>query len=501
MNPQLEELKTRLRDIAALFNAGALLNWDQLTIMPTGGAEARGFQQAVLARIATEKAVEPSLGRLIEDLLPYADSLPAGSDDAQLIRMAKYDYDRMINVPPEFIARAYEQGARTYQVWTEARPNNDYAKVMPDLEKNLELSREYATFFKGIDHVADPLIDDSDPGMKAADIQRVFAELRAELVPIVRAITSQPPADDSCLKNHFPAGAQLDFGRRVAAAIGYDFNRGRLDLSPHPFTTRFSIGDVRITTRVREDDLGDSLFSIIHEAGHGMYEQGISTTLEGLPLARGASSGVHESQSRTWENIVGRSLPFWQHFYPELKSAFPGLFENVPLETFYRAINKVQPSLIRTDADEVTYNLHVMIRFDLELALLEGKLALRDLPEAWNERYSSDLGVTPPDLRSGCLQDVHWFSGFVGGAFQGYTLGNIMSAQFMESALQAHPGIPGEMAEGRFDTLRGWLTENLYTHGRKFFPNELVKRATGQDVQIAPYIRYLKNKYGALYQL
>ncbi len=501
MNPQLDELKARLREISALQNAAAVLNWDQLTVMPPGGAEASGFQQSVLARISTEKSIDPALGRLIEDLLPYADSLPADSDDACLIRMAKYDYDKMIHIPPEFVGRAYEQIAHTYQVWSEARPENDYARVMPELEKNLELSRELASYIPNVEHVADPLIEDSDPGMKAAELQRLFAELRAQLVPIVQAITSQPPADDACLKQRFPAEKQLALGKRAATAIGYDFKRGRMDLSPHPFTTRFSIGDVRITTRINETDLGESLFSVIHESGHALYEQGVNPALEGLPLARGASSGVHESQSRTWENIVGRSLPFWMHFYPELKANFPGYFDNVSLETFYRAINKVEPSLVRTESDEVTYNLHIMIRFDLELAMLEGKLALRDLPEAWNERYRSDLGITPPDDRLGCMQDVHWFGGFVGGGFQCYTLGNIMSAQFMESALKAHPEIPEEIAAGRFDILRGWLTENIYSQGRKFFPNELIKRVTGKELEIAPYIRYLKNKYGALYEI
>lgn len=501
MNPQLDELKTRLREISALQNAAALLNWDQLTVMPSGGAEASGFQQSVLARIATEKSIDPALGKLIDDLLPYADSLPADSNDACLIRMAKYDYDKTIHVPPEFVGRAYEQIARTYQVWAQARPENNYARVMPELEKVLELSREYSSFIPNAEHIADPIIDDADPGMTVSDIQHLFAELRAELVPIVKAITSQPPADDACLKQHFSSDQQLTLGKHSAAAIGFDFNRGRLDFSPHPFTTRFSIGDVRITTRINENHLGESLFSVIHEGGHALYEQGVDPALEGLPLARGASSGVHESQSRTWENIVGRSLPFWQHYYPELKSIFPGQFDDVPLETFYRAINKVEPSLVRTESDEVTYNLHIMIRFDLEQALLEGKLALRDLPEAWNERYRSDLGITPPDDRLGCMQDVHWFSGFVGGGFQCYTLGNIMSAQFMESALKAHPDTWDEIAAGNLATLRGWLTENIYSHGRKFFPKELVKRVTGQDIQIAPYMRYLKEKYGALYQL
>ncbi|MBP1704189.1 MAG: carboxypeptidase Taq, partial [Chloroflexi bacterium] len=294
---------------------------------------------------------------------------------------------------------------------------------------------------------------------------------------------------------------QLSFATEVARQIGYDFERGRIDKTHHPFMTKFSLGDIRITTRVQEDYLGENLFSVIHEAGHAMYELGIRMDLEGTPLANGTSAGVHESQSRTWENLVGRSFGFWEYFYPRLQQTFPEQLGKVSLETFYKAINKVERSLIRTDADEVTYNLHVMLRFDLELALLDGRLAVRDLPEAWHARYQSDLGIRAPDDRDGVLQDVHWYGGWIGGAFQGYTIGNILGAQFYQSALQAHPEIPAEIAKGQFDTLRGWLIENIYKHGRKYSTAELVERVTGGPIRIDPYISYLKNKYGALYQL
>jgi carboxypeptidase Taq len=337
--------------------------------------------------------------------------------------------------------------------------------------------------------------------MKASALRALFAELRAELVPLVQAITGQPPADDSCLHRHFPEAAQWDLGLEIARRIGYDLERGRQDKSPHPFTTEFSIGDVRITTRIDENYLGEGLFGTIHESGHAMYEQGVRGELEGTALAGGTSAGVHESQSRLWENIVGRSRRFWQFFYPRLQAVFPGQLGTVPLDTFYRAVNKVQPSLIRTEADEVTYNLHVMLRFDFELALLEGRMAVKDLPEAWRERMKADLGIVPPDDRDGVLQDVHWYGGWFGGAFQGYTLGNILGAQFYQAALQAHPEIPDDMARGEFGTLLGWLRENIYQHGRKYTADELVERVTGGPMQIGPYIHYLKAKYGELYAL
>src|SRR5207249_2126980 len=324
----------------------------------------------------------------------------------------------------------------------------------------LDLSRQLADFFPGYDHIADPLIDYADYGMKAATIRQVFAELREQLVPIVKAITSQPVADDACMRQHFPEAQQLAFGQEVIKRFGYDFERGRQDKTHHPFMTKFSLGDIRITTRVQENFLGEALFSSMNEAGHALYELGINRDFEGTPLASGTSAGVHESQSRTWENLAGRSRGFWEFFYPKLQETFPSQLKPVPLEKFYRAINKVARSLIRTDADEVTYNLHVMIRFDFELQLLEGKLAVKDLPEAWQERYKADLGIRAPDDRDGVLQDVHWYGGIIGGVFQGYTLGNILSAQFFEAAKRAHPLIESQIARGEFGELHYWLKEN-----------------------------------------
>jgi carboxypeptidase Taq len=498
---KLQELKTRLLEISDLNLINALLDWDQTTYMPPGGGEARGRQSAMLSRMAQEKFVDKEIGDLLDDLRPYEESLPYESDDASLIRVTRRDYERAIKLPPHFIGELSEHGSKSYQLWAEARPANDFGKVRDGLEKTLDLSRQMANFFPGYEHIADPLIDFADYGMKASSVRALFAELRENLVPIVRAITSQTPADNSVLHKHYPESAQLSFGEEVVRQLGYDFSRGRIDKTHHPFMTKFSLGDVRITTRVQENDLGDCLFSNMHEAGHAMYEQGIDMAYEGTPLAGGTSSGVHESQSRLWENIVGRSHGFWEYMYPKLQAHFPKQLKDVPLDTFYAAINKVEKSLIRTDADEVTYNLHVMLRFDFELQMLEGTLSIRDLPEAWHERFEQDFGIAPPDDRDGVLQDVHWYAGIIGGAFQGYTLGNILSAQFYDAALKANPSIPEEMNQGKFSTLHGWLRENIYRHGSKFTAPELVERVTGSPLTIEPYISYLKTKYGALYAL
>jgi carboxypeptidase Taq len=498
---RLEELRYRLAEIGDLGAAGAVLGWDQATYMPAGGAPARARQGATLSRLAHEKAVDPALGKLIDSLVPYAASLPYESDAASLVRVAKRDFEKAIKVPADYVARASAAGSASYDAWTRARPADDFATMAPFLERTIELAREYAGFFAPYGHIADPLIDGADEGMTTASVRALFAELRRELKPIVQAIAAQPVADDHALHGSFGEPAQLAFGRAVVERIGYDFERGRLDKTHHPFSTRFSTGDVRITTRVDPHDIGQSLFSIIHEAGHALYEQGVAAGLDGTPLGNGTSAGVHESQSRLWENVVGRGRGFWEHFYPVLQDTFPDPFRDVTLETFYRAINRVERSLIRTDADEVTYNLHIMMRFDLEVDLLEGRLQVKDLPQAWRARMAEDLGVAPVDDRNGCLQDVHWYGGSLGGGFQGYTIGNILSAQFYAAAVKAHPEIPGEIAAGRFDTLHAWLAGNLYRHGRKFTPDELVARATGGAMSIAPYLAYLRGKYGEFYRL
>lgn len=498
-HPKLQELKTRLGEVNDIESAASLLYWDQATYMPPGGAAARGRQLATLRQIAHTKFTDPGVGQLLADLSSYEASLPPDSDEASLIRVTRHDYERAVKISADFTARFSQHSTETYEVWAKARSANDFKAVQPYLEKTLDLSRELANFFPGYEHIADPLIEEADYGMKATSVRELFAQLRQQLVPVVEAISAQPLTDASCLHQHYPEAEQIAFSLKVIEKLGYDFQRGRQDKTLHPFMTKFSTGDVRITTRIRENDLNEGLFSTVHETGHALYEQGVNREFEATPLAGGTSSGVHESQSRLWENMVGRSRNFWQFCYPQLQQQFPQQLGSVDLETFYRAINKVERSLIRTDADEVTYNLHVMIRFDLELQLLEGTLAVKDLPAAWNERYRSDLGIVPPSDSNGVLQDVHWYGGMIGGMFQGYTLGNLMSAQFFQAALQAHPQIPTDITQGKFDTLHDWLKHNIYQHGRKYTAAEIVERATGQALSIEPFMSYIRQKFGELY--
>jgi carboxypeptidase Taq len=497
---QLADLRRRLLEISDLNAAASVLSWDEAVFMPPAGAVARGRQRARLAALAHKQAADPDLGRLLDRLSAAAETLPYDSDEASLVRIAKRDFDLAARVPGEYVTRANEHSSASYNAWIAARPANDFAATIPYLEKTLELSREFAGFFPGYGHIMDPLIG-PDEGFTAREVSDLFVKLRAALVPLADAIAAQPPSDDSFLYQSFPAAGQIAFATKIATDFGYDLSRGRIDRSPHPFCTAFARDDVRITTRVKENDLSDALFSILHEAGHALYEMGIPPELAGTPLGHGASAGVHESQSRLWENIVGRSLPFWEHYYPRLQATFPSQLGGIPLATFYRAINKVGRTLIRTDADEVTYNLHVMIRFDLEMAMLEGRLAVRDLRDAWNSRYEADLGITPPSDKDGVLQDVHWFGGAIGGAFQGYTIGNILSAQLYETALAARPGIPGEISRGEFAGMRDWLNTYLHSHGRKYDGPELAKRALGAPISIEPYMRYLGSKYGEIYGL
>lgn len=498
---QRDALVQRLRVVNDLSSAAAVLEWDQMVYMPPQGSEGRGRQLATLQRLAHEHASDPEIGRLLDALEPWAESLSFDDDDAALVRVARRDYEKVIKVPSAFAAELAEHVTEAYDLWADARPANDFSLVQNSLERTLEMSHRYADFFPGYEHPADPLIDEADYGMKASTVRVLFDALEARLRPLVNQITAQSPADDSCLRRHFPEAGQRRFGEMVIKAYGYDFERGRQDKTLHPFETRFAAGDVRITTRFDENDLSSALFSTLHESGHAMYEQGVAKRFDGTPLGHGTSAGVHESQSRTWENLVGRSRAFWEHYYPALQATFPGTLDDVSVDAFYRAANKVQRSLIRTEADEVTYNLHVIIRFGLELELLEGKLAIRDLPEAWRARYDEAIGVSSPTDSNGVLQDVHWYAGLIGGAFQGYTLGNILSAQFFDAALAAHPAIPAEIGRGQFTTLHGWLRDNIYTHGAKYTTSELVERVTGGPLSIDPYIAYLTRKYGDLYEI
>jgi carboxypeptidase Taq len=508
MHNLLAELKRRLEHVADLQDAAALLSWDQATYMPELAAETRGRQLATLTRLAHEAFVDPSLGSLLDRLDAFRGSLDPDSVEARLIQVTRYDYERATRVPADYLADLEQHSSRGYQLWMQARPADDFGIVADHLERTVELSRRYASFFDGYEHVADALIDESDRGMAVARLRPLFRALRERLVPLVEAAIARQQeggargaagVSASPLSNCFPESGQIAFGEEIIKAFGFDFRRGRQDRSGHPFATSLGAGDVRITTRVKEADLTEALFSTLHEAGHAMYEQGIDPALHGTPLASGTSSGVHESQSRLWENVVGRSLPFWRHYFPLLQERFPGQLGAVSIEEFYRAVNRVSRSLIRTDADELTYNLHVMIRFELECELLEGALEVSDLPDAWRARYRSDLGNESRGDADGVLQDMHWFSGLVGGAFQGYTIGNVLSAQLYAAAIEAEPDIPHEIGSGRFGALHSWLARNVWRHGRKFTPDELLLRATGSEMSIEPYLAYLSDKYQGLH--
>lgn len=498
MHPALESLKARFAEIDDLRRAGSVLHWDMSTYMPPDGATARGRMIATVEKAAHEKLTDPAVAALLETASGLPDTTLTG-DDRAFLRLAQRQFTRASKIPSAFKAEFLQHMAASYDIWVHARKSNDFNAVAPFLQKTVIYSRAISDFFNAgetaWDHPMDPHIEDADPGMTTASLKTLFADLRRELVPLVRELSSREKPRTDFLSQTFPKSRQMEFLNWLAKQIGYDFNRGRQDLTHHPFMTKLGAGDVRITTRIDETNLCDGLFSTIHESGHAFYELGLSPHLDGTILGHGISAGIHESQSRLWENLVGRSREFWTYFYPHLQAHFAETLQDVSLDEFYRGINRVEPSLIRTEADEVTYNLHVMIRFDIEAQLLDGSLAVKDLPSAWNDRYEADLGMRPPSDTQGCLQDVHWYYGSVGGMFQGYTIGNLFSSQCYDAALKAHPEIPQAMTQGDFSTLHTWLKENIHQHGSSLFPQELIQRVTGQDLSSQPFLAYLKRKY------
>ncbi|MFZ6026604.1 MAG: carboxypeptidase M32 [Chloroflexota bacterium] len=493
-------LKAQLAEVADLGAAAALLGWDQQCYMPPGSAEGRGYQLATLARLAHVKFTSDEVGQLLADLKPYADQIDPDSDDARLLRVTQRAWDKRVKVPTALVVEMTQLAANAHNVWAEARAKNDFARFRPYLEKIVDLRRQYAEVFAPYGHVYDPLLDDFEPGLKTADVQAIFDALRPQQVALIQAIKARPQVDAGFLHQPFDEQKQWAFGVEVVTRMGFDWQRGRQDRAVHPFCTNFGIDDVRITTRVSPDFLNPALFGTIHEAGHALYELGIDPALGRTPLAAGASLAIHESQSRLWENIVGRSLPFWEHFYPRLQAFFPAQFGGLPLETFYKGINRVEPSFIRVEADEATYNLHIMLRLELEIALMEGSLAVEDLPEAWNERFQQYFGLTPPTDTLGVLQDVHWSGGMI-GYFATYALGNLISAQLWECIQRDLPGLGDQIRRGEFAALLGWLREKVHRHGAKFEPQELVQRITGSKIDPAAYMRYLRGKYGEVYGL
>ena len=494
---KLHKYLSRVRDLNM---AAALLNWDQETYMPEGGARARARQLGTLMSMAHELFVADEVGVWLEDLASVETELDPTTDEASLIRVVRRQFEKQRRVPSELVGEMAEAASRGQQAWVKARKESDFSAFGPSLARLLDLRIQWAECFDYGDTIYDPMLDQFEPGLTSAQVQAIFDEYRLDLVEFVAAIKEREErVDASCLSGEFAEVAQWALGVEALKLIGYDFSRGRQDKSAHPFTINFSCDDVRITTRLDPNSLTSSLFSSIHEGGHALYELGVSPALDDTLLGEGASMTVHESQSRMYENVVGRSRPFWRHFYPVLQ-AHLGQFKQIEMETFYRAINQVRPSLIRVEADEVTYGLHIILRFELEQALVMGKLAVVDLPAAWNAKMKEYLGVEPPNDALGVLQDVHWSAGLI-GYFPDYLLGSMLSVQLFEKAEESIPDLMGQIESGRLGDLLSWLRENVHQHGRKFTLDELTQRVLGQKLSPQPYLRYLHQRYGEIYGL
>jgi carboxypeptidase Taq len=500
METKLNQLKEILGEIADLNYAGSVLGWDQQCYMPEAGAEARGQQLATLGKLAHVRFTSDEVGQLLEDLQPYTAQLDPDSDDARLVKITARNRDKQVKIPAQMVVEFTQLTTVAHGVWAKARTTNDFSLFQPYLEKIIDLRRQYAALFAPYDHVYDPMLDDFEPGLKTAEVKAIFGALRPQQVELIQAIAARPQVDSSFLHQPFDEQKQWDFGVKVISKFGYDWKRGRQDKAVHPFCTSFSVNDVRITTRVMPDFLNPCLFGTMHECGHAFYDLGVNPAYDRTPLVGGASMAVHESQSRMWENLVGRSLAFWEHFYPQLQQSFPSQLGAVSLDTFYKGINCVQPSLIRVEADEATYNLHIMLRLELEIALMEGTLEAKDLPEAWNARFQEYLGITPPNNKLGVLQDVHW-SGGMFGYFSTYALGNLVSAQLWECIQVDLPDLTEQIRRGEFAALLSWLRSKVHVHGAKYEPQELVQKITGSKIDPAPYMRYLKTKYSQVYGL
>ncbi len=494
MDAALRDLKERLAVVSDLGRAAGVLGWDQRVTMPPLGTEARANSLATLSRITHERFTDDEIGRLLDRLEPHAESQPYDSDDASLIRVTRRDWEKARRVPAALREEMTRAASRGHHAWVEARARSDFESFLPYLRENVELRRRYAECFEPADgQPYTALLDDYEPGMTTGDVQQVFDVLAPALSDLV---ARAPTVEASFLYGVFDPAAQRAFAERVVATLGLEEGAWRLDPTAHPFCTSFGNRDIRLTTRYRDHDL-ESIWSTLHEAGHGLYAFGIADGLQRTPLAGAPSLGLNESQSRTWENLVGRSRPFWEHWYEPLQETFPTQLGDVARDTFVRAINRAEPGLIRVDADETTYSLHVVLRFELEQAILAGTIRLEELPEAWNARMRELLGVDVPDDGRGVLQDVHWSGGAM-GYFPTYALGNVISMQLWQVVRDAIPDLDERMAAGELTTLSSWLRDNLYSLGRKLTPKETLERLTGSAaIDPAPYLAYLDEKLGA----
>ncbi|HEY4825942.1 MAG TPA: carboxypeptidase M32 [Solirubrobacteraceae bacterium] len=501
MTDAFEELGDRMGELADLRNVSQLLDWDQQTMMPPRGALGRAEAAATIHRISHDMFVSADTGRLIEAAAAELDGAEPDSDRASVVRLSRRRWDKARRVPTRLAADMARAASVGQQAWIAAREESDFVGFMPYLERNFELARRYVDCFDDAACAYDPLLDDFEPGARTADVTRLFDELKTELrTLIVRTGEHADRVDDSCLHGHFPVERQRELVTWLLGLMGFDYSSWRMDDAVHPFAAGFGNRDVRITTRWDERFLPTSVYGAMHECGHGLYEEGVAESLQRTPLGHPDSLGLHESQSRLWENMVGRGRPFCEVLAPRVAATFDGRVARVDGDSLYRAVNKVMPSLIRVEADEVTYGLHIILRFELEQELVDGRLAVKDLPEAWNARYKEYLGVDVPDDANGVLQDVHWAAGLI-GYFPTYALGNLIAGQLFERAHAEMPDLDAQLASGELHGLREWLRERVHQYGAKFSTDELLRRVTGDPIEVGPFVAYLKGKLSHVYDL
>jgi carboxypeptidase Taq len=492
----LEALRERLGAVSDLSRAASVLGWDERTMMPASGTEPRAQVMATLARVRHKMFSSEQVGELIEAARPEVSGLPHDSVEAALLRVVSRDYEKARRVPAELRAEMAHASSIAEAAWIEARRRSDFKLLLPHLHRNVELARRYADCyegFEGFEQPYDALLDEYEPGMSTAEIERVLGELRDGLIPIVEELGEREPADDSCLRGEFPTDGQMALIADLLGELPLPAGGWRLDPTEHPFAVGVALGDIRLTTRYDESYLGMALFSALHEAGHGIYESGVDQELQRTPLGKPRSLGLHESQSRLWENWVGRGRPYLKHVLPRLRRAFPERFKGVKLDQLVAAANRAEPSLIRVEADELTYNLHIMIRFELELEIFNGELELKDLQRAWNTRYRSYLGLKVPDAARGVLQDVHWAGGAF-GYFPTYSLGNVIAGQLWEAARRDLPDLDESIAGGDLTGLGGWLREHVHRYGRRLSVAEILDRAGCGRLSVEPLLEHLRQR-------
>jgi carboxypeptidase Taq len=490
----LRELQSRLEPIVDIERISRVLNWDQQTMMPPAGSNHRADHLATLRRFSHELLTDKEVGRLLEELSPIEESLPYESDDAALIRVTRRHYEKAVRVPADLRAEMAHAAAQTRPVWVQAKARSDFELFLPALEHTVDLRRRYVECFDDVDEPYDVLLDDFEPYTTSAEVQEIFSELRAELVPLIAELRDAD-VDDSFLTGTFPVEQQERLAKDVVTLFGFRADSWRLDPTEHPFASGAGFDDVRLTTNYDPATM-KSFFSTMHEYGHGLYSHQLPRHLERLPTGGPWSLGIHESQSRLWENLVGRSAQFWRFFYPRVQYAYPEQLRGVQLDGFVAGINRVKPSLIRIKADEVTYGMHIILRLELEQDIINGRVDLRDLPTVWNERMHDYLGVEVPDDAHGVLQDTHWASGLI-GYFSTYLLGTVMSVQIWQKVVEDVPDLADQIERGEFGALRAWLGEHIHAHGAKFSPQETLERATGNRIDAKPYLAYLRAKYAA----